>query len=103
MYPDQKRYYSRFLDVIVFDNTYKVNRFNMPFGIFTGVNNFGQSVCFAGTLMCRETIDSFVWVFNAFLKLVNNYSPKLHLDRILNTFCVYGIFGKTSSKILQIS
>ncbi|RGB24024.1 hypothetical protein C1646_773663 [Rhizophagus diaphanus] len=52
MYPNQKRYYSKFLDVIVFDNTYKVNRFNMPFGIFTGINNFGQSVCFAETLMC---------------------------------------------------
>src|SRR6266498_2287133 len=31
MYPEQKRQYCRFLDVIVFDNTYKVNRFNMPF------------------------------------------------------------------------
>jgi len=41
MYPEQKRQYCRFLDVIVFDNTYKVNRFDLPFGIFTGINNFG--------------------------------------------------------------
>ncbi|GBC20970.2 protein FAR1-RELATED SEQUENCE 11 [Rhizophagus irregularis DAOM 181602=DAOM 197198] len=77
MYPEQKQY-CRFLDV-VFDNTYKVNRFNMPFGIFTGVNNFGQSICFAGTLMCQETIDSFTWTFKLFLKMVNNHPPKVIL------------------------
>lgn len=75
MYPEQKQY-CRFLDV-VFDNTYKVNRFNMPFGIFTGVNNFGQSI--AGTLMCQETIDSFTWTFKLFLKMVNNHPPKVIL------------------------
>ncbi|CAB4437481.1 unnamed protein product [Rhizophagus irregularis] len=47
MFPEQKMNYCRFNDVVVFDNTYKTNRFGMPFGIFTGVNNHGQSVCFA--------------------------------------------------------
>ncbi|CAB4386303.1 unnamed protein product [Rhizophagus irregularis] len=104
MYPDQKRYYSRFLDVIVFDNTYKVNRFNMPFGIFTGINNFGQSVCFAGTLMCRETIDSFVWVFNTFLKFVNNYSPKVMLtdeDKAISQ-AIEITFGQNTKHVLCI-
>jgi hypothetical protein len=104
IYPDQKRYYSRFLDVIVFDNTYKVNRFNMPFGIFTGVNNFGQSVCFAGTLMCRETIDSFVWTFNAFLKLVNNYSPRVILtdeDKAMSQ-AILITFGQNTKHVLCI-
>ncbi|CAB4378322.1 unnamed protein product [Rhizophagus irregularis] len=105
MYPDQKRYYSRFLDVIVFDNTYKVNRFNMPFGIFTGINNFGQSVCFAGTLMCRETIDSFVWVFNTFLKFVNNYSPKVMLtdeDKAISQAIEITLFGQNTKHVLCI-
>ncbi|CAB4392780.1 unnamed protein product [Rhizophagus irregularis] len=105
MYPDQKRYYSRFLDVIVFDNTYKVNRFNMPFWIFTGINNFGQSVCFAGTLMCRETIDSFVWVFNTFLKFVNNYSPKVMLtdeDKAISQAIEITLFGQNTKHVLCI-
>jgi hypothetical protein len=29
--------------------------------------------------MCRKTIDSFIWVFNTFLKFVNNYLPKVML------------------------
>jgi zinc finger SWIM domain-containing protein 3 len=76
MFPEQKMNYCRFNDVVVFDNTYKTNRFGMPFGIFTGVNNHGQSVCFAGTIMCNESAESFLWTFNSFLKMVNNYSPK---------------------------
>jgi hypothetical protein len=51
----------------------------MPFGIFTGVNNYGQSVCFAGTIMRDETAESFHWTFTNFLKMVNNTSPKVIL------------------------
>jgi zinc finger SWIM domain-containing protein 3 len=79
MFPEQRLNYCRFYDVVVFDNTYKTNRFGMPFGIFTGVNNYGQSVCFAGTIMCDETTESFLWTFTSFLKMVNNYSPKAFL------------------------
>ncbi|CAG8571630.1 3089_t:CDS:1, partial [Paraglomus occultum] len=75
MFPEQRMAYSRFYDVVVFDNTYSTNRFSMPFGIFSGVNNYGQSVCFAGALMTSETAESFVWIFESFLKLVNNHSP----------------------------
>ena len=37
MFPEQRMNYCRFYDVVIFDNTYKTNRFGMPFGIFTGV------------------------------------------------------------------
>ena len=60
MFPEQRLNYCRFCDVVVYDNTYKTNRFGMPFGIFTGVNNYGQSVCFAGTIMCDESTESFL-------------------------------------------
>ncbi|CAI2190922.1 12387_t:CDS:2, partial [Funneliformis geosporum] len=60
MFHNQRVNYCQFYDDVVFDNTYKTNRFNMPFGIFTGVNNYGQSVCFAGTIMCNESTDSFI-------------------------------------------
>ena len=40
MYKEQQINYSRFNDVIVFDNTYQTNRFDMPFSIFTRVNNY---------------------------------------------------------------
>ena len=75
MFPEQRMNYSRFNDVVVFDNTYKTNRFQMPFGIFTGVNNYGHSVCFAGALMIDETEDNFIWVFSKFLEMVNQHAP----------------------------
>jgi len=37
MFPEQKMNYCRFYDVVVFDNTYKTNRFEISFGIFTRV------------------------------------------------------------------
>ena len=79
MFPEQRMNYCRFYDVVVFDNTYKTNRFGMPFGIFTGVNNYGQSVCFAEAIMSDETAESFIWTFTSFLKMINNTSPKVFL------------------------
>src|SRR3954451_1477500 len=48
MYPEQKVYYSRFCDVLIFDNTYKCNRFQMPFGVFTGINNLVKAFVLRG-------------------------------------------------------
>ena len=79
MFAEQRMYYSRFNDIIVFDNTYQTNRFHMPFGIFTGVNNLGQSVCFAGTLTSSESEESFTWIFSEFLNMVNNKAPQVLL------------------------
>ncbi|CAG8803756.1 12076_t:CDS:2, partial [Dentiscutata erythropus] len=75
MFPEQRINYSRFYDIVIYDNTYKTNRFHMPFGVFTGVNNYGYSICFAGALMINETEENFIWVFNNFLKMVNQNAP----------------------------
>ncbi|XP_044946736.1 protein FAR1-RELATED SEQUENCE 5-like isoform X2 [Hordeum vulgare subsp. vulgare] len=55
--------YSFFGNVITFDTTYRTNLYDMPFGLFVGVNNHFQSVIMAGVLICDETEDSFVWFF----------------------------------------
>jgi hypothetical protein len=44
----------------------------MPFEIFTGVNNFGKSICFAGTLVIEEDEETLRWIFSKFLEMVNN-------------------------------
>ena len=51
----------------------------MPFGIFTGVNNHGQSTCFAGALINSESTESFTWLFSSFLELANNHAPQVLL------------------------
>src|SRR6266511_2729970 len=47
----------------------------MPFRIFTGVNNFGQSICFARTLTIEENKETFQWIFLKFLNMVNYNTP----------------------------
>lgn len=47
--------YLQFWDVLVFDVTYKTNKFKMTFALFTGVNHHLQSSLFAGALLEDET------------------------------------------------
>jgi len=64
-----------FGDVITFDTTYKTNMYEMPFGLFVGVNNHFQSVLFGGVLMTDEKIDSFKWVFREFVNFMDGKAP----------------------------
>ena len=44
--------YSRyFLDVVIIDSTYKRNRFNLPLVNIIGINNSGQNILLAFSLL----------------------------------------------------
>ena len=47
--------YKYFGDAITFDTTYRTNLYNLPFGLFVGVNNHFQSIIFGGVLLTNET------------------------------------------------
>jgi len=68
--------YEHFGDVVSFDTTFKTNLYDMPFGLFVGVNNHFQTVLFAGVLMTDEKIESFKWVFREFASLMGGKEPK---------------------------
>uniref|UniRef100_A0A8R7Q1J7 SWIM-type domain-containing protein n=2 Tax=Triticum urartu TaxID=4572 RepID=A0A8R7Q1J7_TRIUA len=70
-----KKQYHHFGDVVTFDTTYKTNLYDMPFGIFVGVNNHFQSVLYAGVLMRDETVDTFKWIFDEFVKMMGGKRP----------------------------
>ena len=68
--------YEHFGDVISFDTTFKTNMYDMPFGLFVGVNNHFQTVLLGGVLMMDEKIESFRWVFREFASMMGGKEPK---------------------------
>jgi hypothetical protein len=67
--------YKQFGDAITFDTTYRTNCYDMPFGIFVGVNNHFQSILFAGVLLTDERTETFEWVFKEFVNLMGGKPP----------------------------
>lgn len=83
--------FEHFGDVVTFDTTYRTNLYNMPFGIFVGVNNHYQSIVFGGVLLTHERTEDFEWTFSNFTKIMGGKQPITILTgnalRIMNTFC----------------
>lgn len=65
-----RMHYAHFGDTITFDTTHRSKLYDMPFGLFVGVNNHYQNVILGGVLMQHETVDSFKWVFSEFITLM---------------------------------
>lgn len=84
-----RQQYEHFGDAITFDTTYKTNKYEMPFGLFVGVNNHFQSVLLGGVLMTDESIETFRWIFKQFVKLMGGKQPGTIL------------IGMVSQKLLQ--
>lgn len=64
--------YKAFGDAVTFDTTYRTNLYNLPFGIFVGVNNHFQSTVFGGVLLTEETTSAFEWCFRSFVETMGN-------------------------------
>nr|XP_043615969.1 protein FAR1-RELATED SEQUENCE 5-like [Erigeron canadensis] len=67
--------FCQFGDVVVFDTTYRTNKFNLPFAPFVGVNHHGKSILFGAALLENETETSFIWLFKQFLKCMHECPP----------------------------
>jgi hypothetical protein len=63
--------YGAFGDIVIFDNTYQVNRYNLPFVPFIGVNHHRGNVAFACDIISDETVGSYVWLLQAFLEVMH--------------------------------
>jgi hypothetical protein len=48
----------------------------MPFGLFVGVNNHFQSIILGGVLLRDEQTESFEWVFEEFVRMMDGVAPK---------------------------
>ena len=60
----------RFPYLILHDNTYQSNRYNLLIGLFLGVNNYGQSVLMGQAIVVGEKTRDFEYQFTHWLAAV---------------------------------
>lgn len=68
--------YEIFGDAVVFDTTHRLTAFDMPLGIWVGVNNYGMPCFFGCVLLREENLRSYSWALKAFLGFVNGRAPQ---------------------------
>ncbi|KAL8464345.1 hypothetical protein ACS0TY_034028 [Phlomoides rotata] len=76
IHPRSRAAYKYFHDVVSFDTIYLVNRYEMPFGAFVGINHHGKSILLGCALLTQETIDSFKWLFKNWIEAMGGVHPK---------------------------
>ncbi|XP_074265272.1 protein FAR1-RELATED SEQUENCE 5-like [Silene latifolia] len=58
--------YRLYHDVLIFDTTYRTNRYNLIRGAFVGINNHWSNVMFGCAFLSDEKEESFKWLFKVF-------------------------------------
>ncbi|KAL1358365.1 hypothetical protein HN51_003652 [Arachis hypogaea] len=111
-YASSIQLYDIFGDAVVFDTTHRLTAFDMPLGIWVGMNNYGMP-CFFGCVVLRdETMRSFSWALKAFLGFMNGKAPQTiltdqniclkdaistELPTTKHAFCIWMIVAKFPS------
>ncbi|KAK3011465.1 hypothetical protein RJ639_012763 [Escallonia herrerae] len=68
--------YGYFGDVIVVDTTCLTDKYEVPLVVFSGVNHHGQYLLFGCGLLAGETVDSYMWLFRAWLTYMLGRPPQ---------------------------
>ncbi|KAL9680431.1 hypothetical protein QQ045_018310 [Rhodiola kirilowii] len=102
-----------FGDVVSFDATYRMNKYNLVFVPFTGVDNQLRSVTLAAGLISKEDVDSYTWLLTCFKKLSKREPSVIVTDQDASMktaiatifpssrhrFCMWHITEKLQSKV----
>nr|GEU34283.1 protein FAR1-related sequence 5-like [Tanacetum cinerariifolium] len=64
-----------FGDVVSFDATFDMNKYGYKFVPFIGIDHNQKCVTFGAALLSDETMKSFCWMVEAFLKMHKNQPP----------------------------
>ncbi|XP_037412255.1 protein FAR1-RELATED SEQUENCE 5-like [Triticum dicoccoides] len=71
--------YRLFGKIISFDTTYSTNKYNMPFAPIVGINGHGRTIVFGWALLQDETSDTFEWIFQTFMEVMQWKKPGIIL------------------------
>ena len=69
--------YDCFGDVMVFDTTYRTNKYNMICAPFVGINHHWKNTLFGCAFLLDGIANSFIWLFELFLKSMEDKAPKI--------------------------
>ncbi|KAJ1256379.1 hypothetical protein BS78_05G166900 [Paspalum vaginatum] len=58
--------YEAFGDVVIFDSTYRTNRYNLPFVPFVGLNHHRSTIIFGCGIISHETSEAYEWMLRTF-------------------------------------
>ncbi|XP_021904927.1 protein FAR1-RELATED SEQUENCE 7-like isoform X1 [Carica papaya] len=67
---------SQFGDAVVLDTSYRRGNYLVPFATFVGVNHHKQPVLLASALIADESKESFLWLFQTWLRAMSGRRPK---------------------------
>ncbi|KAL4365599.1 hypothetical protein AHAS_Ahas07G0122200 [Arachis hypogaea] len=73
--------YEYFGDVVSFDTTYKLNKFEILVAAFMGVNHHRRSCLFECALLGNEDIESFEWLMQIFVKSMEKIPDGILTDQ----------------------
>jgi MULE transposase domain len=68
--------YSHFGDVVIFDSTYKLNRYNMIVVPFLGCSHHRSTIIFACGIVSREDMNSYLWLLKSLLEAMYQVRPE---------------------------
>ncbi|KAL7172245.1 hypothetical protein ACSBR2_031857 [Camellia fascicularis] len=67
--------FKEFGDVVTFDTTYSVNKYDMPLALFVGMNHHGQLTLLGCALISSEDTETFTWLFQSWLTCMSGCPP----------------------------
>nr|CAD1836971.1 unnamed protein product [Ananas comosus var. bracteatus] len=68
--------YEYYNDVVMLDTSYVYGKYELPLATFVGVNHHGQSVLLGCSLLSDETVETYVWLFKAWIACMAGLLPK---------------------------
>ncbi|CAL9079572.1 unnamed protein product [Musa textilis] len=75
-YPDGVHAYKVFGDVVIFDTTYRLYAYDRPFGVWFGMDNYGNLIFLGCVLLQDERPASFRWALQSFVSLMDGKFPQ---------------------------
>lgn len=67
--------FNLFGDILVFNTTYRKNKYDCPLVVFFGFNHHNQTIVFATTIIANEIEETCVWLLENFLEAMKGKLP----------------------------